>query len=49
MLDLNKLIPSGSGWALSSATGINISGQIVGNGTINGQQHAFLLTWNGRR
>jgi probable HAF family extracellular repeat protein len=47
MLDLNTLIPPGSGWTLSSATGINISGQIVGNGTINGQQHAFLLTWNG--
>jgi probable HAF family extracellular repeat protein len=49
MLDLNTLIPAGSGWTLSSATGINLSGQIVGNGTINGQQHAFLLTWKGWR
>jgi len=49
MLDLNTLIPPDSGWTLSSATGINLSGQIVGNGTINGQQHAFLLTRNGWR
>jgi len=44
MQDLNKLIPSNSGWVLSQANGINDSGQIVGYGTINGEQHGFLLT-----
>jgi len=29
---------------LESATSINDSGQIAGNGIIDGQQHAFLLT-----
>jgi len=34
-----------AGWSvLSSARGINDAGQIVGWGTINGQQRAFLLT-----
>lgn len=44
MTNLNTLIPSNSGWFLSDATGINKSGQIVGNGIINGQRRAFLLT-----
>jgi probable HAF family extracellular repeat protein len=44
MQDLNKLIPSNSGWVLSQANGINDSGQIVGYGTINSEQHGFLLT-----
>ena len=43
MQDLNTLIPSNSGWSLSMATGINNRGQITGQGTINGQQHGFLL------
>jgi probable HAF family extracellular repeat protein len=42
--DLNKLIPSNSGWLLTEARAINNSGQIVGYGIIKGQQHAFLLT-----
>jgi probable HAF family extracellular repeat protein len=42
--DLNDLIPSNSGWVLTSATAINDQGSIVGNGTINGNAHAFLLT-----
>jgi len=41
--DLNALIPANSGWELQGAFGVNIAGQIVGVGTINGQQHAFLL------
>ena len=41
--DLNNLIPRGSGWILSEATGINDAGKIVGSGTIHGQLHAFLL------
>jgi probable HAF family extracellular repeat protein len=44
MRDLNLLIPPGSGWLLSAAYDINDAGQIVGNGTIGGQGHAFLLT-----
>ena len=44
MIDLNTLIPTNSGWTLYDATGINITGQIIGNGMINGQYHAFLLT-----
>jgi probable HAF family extracellular repeat protein len=44
MQDLNTLIPSNSGWSLSLPTSINLLGQITGQGTINGQQHGFLLT-----
>jgi probable HAF family extracellular repeat protein len=50
MLDLNELIiPAQSGWLLIDAHAINLSGQIVGIGTINGQTHAFLLTPEGHR
>jgi probable HAF family extracellular repeat protein len=41
--DLNKLLPSGSGWTLYFASSINAKGQIVGIGEHNGQLHAFLL------
>ncbi len=44
MQDLNTLIPASSGWVLNSVTDINIWGQIVGEGTLNGQPHGFLLT-----
>ncbi len=44
LLDLNNLLPSGSGWILTDATSINDLGQIVGNGVINGHEHAFLMT-----
>jgi probable HAF family extracellular repeat protein len=44
MLDLNGLIPANSGWNLTWAFAINDSGQIVGQGLINGESHAFLLT-----
>ncbi len=43
MIDLNTLLPANSGWVLTDATAINDSDQLVGTGTINGQQHAFLL------
>jgi probable HAF family extracellular repeat protein len=43
MLDLNALIPSGSGWELLEAYAINNSGEIVGEGLLNGQSHAFRL------
>jgi probable HAF family extracellular repeat protein len=41
--DLNTLI-SAPGWHLESAEDINDAGQIVGNGSYNGGQTAFLLT-----
>ena len=44
MQDLNNLIPSDSGWFLSLPTAINARGQITGQGSINGQSHASLLT-----
>jgi probable HAF family extracellular repeat protein len=44
MRDLNKLIPAGSGWVLSTAYGVNDAGQIVGYGTYKNQERAFLLT-----
>jgi probable HAF family extracellular repeat protein len=44
MKDLNKLIPTGSGWVLTEADGINASGQIIGMGTHSGQEHGYLLT-----
>lgn len=45
MIDLNSLLPAGSGWSLSRANAINELGQIVGGGTNPaGQGRAFLLT-----
>jgi probable HAF family extracellular repeat protein len=43
MIDLNSLIPAGSGWDLLAAYGINGSGQIVGSGTYDGKSAMFLL------
>ena len=43
-LDLNTRIPADSGWVLNQAKGINASGQIVGQGTVGGETHVFLLT-----
>jgi probable HAF family extracellular repeat protein len=43
-IDLNTLIPAGSGWNLLSAEGINERGDIVGFGTFQGSNRAFLLT-----
>src|SRR5205807_514810 len=44
MSDLNNLISPASGWELTQAQDLNDVGQIVGEGTIGGQTHAFLLT-----
>jgi hypothetical protein len=44
MVDLNDLIAKDSPWMLQSAAGINASGQITGQGLINGKVHAFLAT-----
>ena len=41
---LLDLLPPGSEWTALSARDINGSGEIVGRGTINGEQHAFLLS-----
>jgi probable HAF family extracellular repeat protein len=43
-LDLNDLIPAGSGWELVFARGINSDGRIVGHGIINGEDRAYMLT-----
>jgi probable HAF family extracellular repeat protein len=43
MVDLQTLIPSGSGWTLDGAAGINNNGDIVGNGTTNGAVRGYLL------
>lgn len=43
-LDLNDVLPPGSGWELTEATAINGHEQIVGQGNIGGERHAFLLT-----
>jgi len=43
-IDLNTLLPTGSGWELAGAYGINDAGQIAGLGSINGQYRAFLMT-----
>jgi probable HAF family extracellular repeat protein len=47
MTDLNSLLPANSGWVLSQALGINDNQQIVGDGVINGQYHAFLWQLGG--
>src|SRR6478752_202912 len=44
MVDLNTLIDPLSGWELSDAADINSAGQITGQGLINGEYHAYLLT-----
>jgi probable HAF family extracellular repeat protein len=44
LVDLNTLIPSNSGWYLGIPTRIKNTGQITGSGTINGQEHGYLLT-----
>ena len=42
-LNLNDLIPTGTGWTLRQATAINDNGQIVGWGYVNGETRAFRL------
>ncbi len=43
-IDLNTLLPSGSGWQLATATGINDDGQIVGYGYRGGHLRGFLMS-----
>ena len=44
MLNLNLLIPSGTGWSLYAAAAVDDTGLIAGYGILNGQSRAFLLT-----
>src|SRR5579859_6727296 len=44
--DLNSLLPAGSGWVLTTATGITSQGLVVGTGLDNGVQTAFELSLN---
>jgi len=44
MIDLQTKIPAGSGWTITSASGINERGEIVAQGVINGNLRAVLLT-----
>jgi len=44
IVNLNDLLIDGFGWTLYEATAINNSGQIVGYGEINGEEHGFLMT-----
>ena len=46
LMNLNTLIPAGSGWKLTAANAINDNGLITGVGSINGATHAFLLKPN---
>jgi probable HAF family extracellular repeat protein len=43
-IDLNTRIPAGSGWTLTMAHAVGKSGQIVGEGMLNGSLRAFRLT-----
>ena len=43
VFELQALLSS-TGWSITSATGINNSGQIVGFGTFNNETHGFILT-----
>jgi probable HAF family extracellular repeat protein len=47
-VDLNSFVSKNSGWVLQDAAGINDSGQVVGDGMLKGQPHAFVLTLPGR-
>ncbi len=44
MLDLNALLPDGSGWVLQRAYTIDDAGEIVGVGTFDGTRSGFRLT-----
>jgi probable HAF family extracellular repeat protein len=43
MVDLNSMLPVASGWDITAAYGINSLGDIVGTGTLNGQNYAVTL------
>lgn len=43
-VDLNDLLPAGSGWVLRTAADVNDHGVVVGRGVHNGVDRAYLLT-----
>jgi uncharacterized membrane protein len=44
VVNLNDLVPAGSGWHLVSADDINDRGEITGTGYIATEMHAFFLS-----
>jgi probable HAF family extracellular repeat protein len=42
-VDLNTILPSGSGWVLAAATGVNTKGAMIGEGTLNGADAVWEL------
>lgn len=47
MVNLNTLLPPGSGWKLTAAYGINDAKHVVGKGVLKGATHAFLWLGSG--
>src|ERR1019366_5223230 len=47
MFDLNEFIDAGSRWELIEAVAINDKGRILGVGSVQGEDHTFLLTPEG--
>lgn len=43
LVDLNTLLPAGTGWVLTRAWDIDEQGVIVGEGVLNGESRAFVL------
>ncbi len=46
---LDSLLPPGSGWHLLTAVDINVRGDVLGTGTVNGQTHWYLLSVPGTK
>jgi probable HAF family extracellular repeat protein len=44
MIDLNSLVPAGSGWELLSANAVNNRGEVVGQGRFQGELRAYKLS-----
>lgn len=42
-VDLSDLLPANSGWKLIGPSAINVNGDIVGDGELNGSPHGFML------
>jgi hypothetical protein len=42
-INLNSLLPAGSGWDLQDANAVNNNNQIAGTGLYNGQPSAYFL------
>jgi hypothetical protein len=43
MIDLNTMLWNPGGWLLREGLAVNDAGLIAGEGSLNGQLHAFLL------